>query len=87
MPLATITRNRRIEYSILHAPRPVGATIGTFHGEEISEAVMDEFGRLYRYAGVAPLRMDGRFDDEALQPGEFIVQPGLVYRSVSERAT
>jgi hypothetical protein len=58
----------------------VGATIGTFCGEEIPESVIDEFGRLFHYAGVAPRRTNGQFDDDALKPGEFIVRPGLVYR-------
>lgn len=80
MPLATLTRHRPVEYSIINRPRPVGATIGTFHGKAIPESVIDEFGRLFHYAGAAPRRWNGEFDDKALGPGEFIVPPGLVYR-------
>jgi hypothetical protein len=35
------------------------------------------------YAGVAPRRLDGEFDIDALRPGEFIVKPGLIYRRIA----
>ncbi len=78
--LASTPRRRPLEYSILHNPRAAGPVIGKLAGKEISEYVYDEFDRLFVYSGVAPRRLNGEFDDKALKPGEFIVQPGLVYR-------
>ncbi|MFZ0709985.1 MAG: hypothetical protein WAM53_08095 [Terrimicrobiaceae bacterium] len=54
--------------------------IGKLAGKEFSEYVYDEFGRLFVYSGVAPRRFNGEFDDGALKQGEFIVQPGLIYK-------
>jgi hypothetical protein len=42
--------------------------------------VVDASGHRYRFAGVAPRAADGRIDVEGLRTGEWIVQPGLVYR-------
>ena len=80
MPLASISPNRPIEYSMIHAARPAGPTIGTYAGQEIYESIVDEFGRLFYFTGIAPRRLKGGFAAEALKPGEFILQPGLVYR-------
>ena len=82
MPLATTVRGRPIEYFILHDATPAGPAIGTYAGEAIPSQVVDAWRRRYAYAGVAPRRLDGSFDGEALQPGEFILRPGLVYRLV-----
>lgn len=71
---------RPIEYSILVDPKPAGPTIGNYAERAFSEFVRDAFGRLFVYAGIAPRRSDGQFDDGALRPGEFIVPPGLIYR-------
>jgi hypothetical protein len=79
MPLASYSRRRPVEYSILHDAKPAGPPIGTYAGREIAASVIDGRGELYVYAGVAPRRMNGQFNDDALHPGEFIVQPGLVY--------
>jgi hypothetical protein len=76
----TIVLDRRVEYSILHDVRPIGPSIGFYAGRDIRESVVDVFGRRFLYAGVAPRKWDGVFDVEALKAGEFIVQPGLVYR-------
>jgi hypothetical protein len=79
MPLVSHSRRRPIEYSILHDAKPAGPPIGTYGGRDIPHSVVDESGRLYVYAGVAPRRSNGQFDDDALKPGEFIVLPELVY--------
>ena len=47
----------------------------------IDHSVMvDEFGRRYAYAGVAPRLRDGRYDVDAVGKDEWLVEPGLVYR-------
>lgn len=78
--LASTRSTRPLEYSILHNARPAGPVIGKLAGKEISEYVYDEFGRLFVYSGVAPRRLNGQFDDDALKHGEFIVLPGLIYK-------
>jgi hypothetical protein len=78
--VAALSHTRPIEYSMLHDTKPVGPVIGTYGGVEIAEAVIDAFGRRFVYAGIAPRQPNGRFDDQALGPGEFILKPGLVYR-------
>ena len=60
-------------------PQPDGPVPGSFANQPIAETVADYFGRRFVYAGVAPRRHDGRCDFEALAPGEWIVEPGLVY--------
>jgi hypothetical protein len=77
---APTRRERPIEYSILQGAEPAGPIIGNYADKGFAEFVRDEYGRLFVYAGLAPRRRDGRFNDEALKPGEFIVLPGLIYR-------
>lgn len=79
MPI-TLQRPRDVTFSIVHGAKPAGRSIGEFAGQEIPEAVSDTFGHRLIYAGIAPRRMDGEFDVDALGPGEFIVKPGLIYR-------
>jgi len=83
----TIVLDRRVEFSILHEVKPTGPSIGFYAGREIPASVVDMFGRRLLYAGVSPRRWDGVFDVEALEAGEFIVQPGLVYRLVTSGVT
>src|SRR5262245_51464598 len=66
-------------FSILVEPRPAGATIGLYRGLPIAERVTDQFGRLFAYAGIIGRQRDGQYDVGGLKPGEFIVEPGLVY--------
>jgi hypothetical protein len=40
---------------------------------------VDELGHSYTYAGVAPRLRSGAYNVEALRPGEWIVEPGLIY--------
>ena len=77
---------RPIEYSMLFNARPSGRSMGYYMDRPISEWVIDEFGRRLDYAGIAPRRWHGQFDGDALRPGEFIVQPGLIYRLERPRA-
>jgi hypothetical protein len=78
--LANTRRTQFIEYSILQNAKPAGPAIGRLDGNEFSEFVSDEFGRIFVYSGVAPRLGNGEFDDAALKDGEFIVPPGLIYR-------
>src|SRR5262245_26202164 len=71
--------SRPVEYFILVEPRPDGPIIGRYAGHAIAEAVVDSFGRLLTHAGMAPRLHNGRYDVDALQPGEWIVEPGLIY--------
>jgi len=66
-------------YSIMVEPRPAGATIGLYRGLPIAERVVDLFDRRYSFVGVIGRRRDGQYDVDALKPGQFVVEPGLVY--------
>ena len=66
-------------YSIMVEPRPVGATIGLYRGLPIAERVVDLFNRRYSFVGIIGRRRDGQYDVDALKPGQFVVEPGLVY--------
>jgi hypothetical protein len=66
-------------YSIMVEPRPVGATIGLYRGLPIAERVVDLFNRRFVFVGVIGRRRDGQYDVDALKPGQFVVEPGLVY--------
>jgi hypothetical protein len=80
MPLAPSSLARPIEYFILHGVTPIGRSIGFYEDRPIAESIVNEHGQRFVYAGVAPRRWNGQFDLDALRPGEFIAQPGLVYR-------
>lgn len=81
----TIVLDRPIEWSILHNVKPTGPSMGFYADQEIPESIVDEFGRRFVYAGVAPRKFNGVFDVDALATGEFIVRPGLVYRRVNSK--
>jgi hypothetical protein len=77
-------RNTRIaEYSMIVEPRAEGAVIGYFADEPISESVVDTFGRHFSYVGLACRRRDGLIDVTQLKAGEFVAEPGLVYRLIT----
>ncbi len=61
-------------------PHPAGSAIGRLAETTISETMTDLFGRRFTYVGLAPRRHNGRYDLDSLRPGEFIVEPGLLYR-------
>jgi hypothetical protein len=77
--LKRASRSRLAEYFMLHKPRGEGPSVGTFAGQAISECVVDCFGKHYRFVGIAPRLQDGRYDVDALHPGEWLVEPGLIY--------
>lgn len=60
-------------------PKADGPVIGFYAECPIAAAVVDSFGHRFVYAGAAPRRHSGKFDFTALGPGEWIVEPGLVY--------
>jgi len=73
------------DYHIVLEPRPDGPLIGFYDGQPIAAAILDYFGRRFVYQGIAPRRRDGKYDVKLLRPGEWIVEPGLVYSIASER--
>src|SRR5262249_13853057 len=79
MSRVNFTRGQPVEYFILMEPHPDGPIVGRYAGHAIAEAVVDYFGRRFTYAGIAPRLRSGRYDVESLRPGEWIVEPGLVY--------
>ena len=58
-----------------------GPLLGYCAGQPIWEAIVDGLGRRYVFAGVAASRRDGRVDLSALRQGEWLLEPGLIYRS------
>jgi hypothetical protein len=80
MPFTPPPRGRPIEYFMLHDAKPIGRSVGLYANREISESVVDDFGRHYVFAGIAPRLWNGEFNVDALRTGEFILKPGLVYR-------
>ena len=70
------------EFFILAHVQPEGHVVGRLGELAIPSHVMDEDGQHYVFEGVAARRPSGRFDVDALRPGEWIVRPGLVYRQV-----
>jgi hypothetical protein len=85
MPGFAVSKNRPVEYFLLIEPRDDGPVIGYFGGRPIPAAVIDYSGRRYSYAGVAPRRRSGTYDVDALQPGEWLIEPGLIYRHDGNR--
>lgn len=67
------------EYFILANLRSDGPVVGHLAGKPIHAAVIDQDGKRYRFTGVMPRARNGRFAVENLRPGEWIVQPGLIY--------
>ncbi len=74
-----VSRRFPTEYFILANLRVEGGVIGHLADKPIAETVVDGNGFRYHFVGVAPHSADGRFDVDSLRPGEWIVQPGLVY--------
>ena len=77
---------RPAEYSMIVEPHPEGAVIGYFAGKPISEEIVDLFGRRFSFVGVASFRRDGDVDATSLHVGEFIAEPGLVYRLIGSNS-
>jgi hypothetical protein len=85
MPMLRAThRNRPVDYFMLQEPHGEGPSVGSFAGRAISECVTDYLGEHYRFAGIAPRLADGRYNLDALHPGEWLVEPGLIYAHEGE---
>ena len=80
MSFAGSKRIRHLEYFLLHDARATGPSVGFYANRDIPASVVDDHGRNYIFAGVAPRCGNGDFDLDALGAGEFILKPGLVYR-------
>ncbi len=80
MSFAPRQQGRPIEYFMLYDVKPTGQSVGLYANRQIPESVVDDFGRSYVFAGIAPRRQNGDFDVDALRTGEFILKPGLLYR-------
>ena len=68
------------EYFVLNRARaagPVSCVIGSLL---IHEQVEDNLGHIYNFVGVARRDQNGRLDVGTLGPGEWIVEPDLIYR-------
>ncbi len=55
--------------------------VGYLADRPFFSTVIDTFGDHYHYVGVAPGLGDGGYDVESFSPREWIVEPGLIYRS------
>ncbi len=81
MPGANTRSGLQADYFILSDWRADGPVIGRHDGRLFTAAVVDDLGRRFVYAGAVPRCPDGTYDTDALGDGEWIVEPGLVYRS------
>ena len=70
----------RVEQYLLSDTKADGPVLGYCAEQPIWEAIVDGLGHRYVFAGVAVYRRDGGFDLEALGRGEWLLQPGLIYR-------
>jgi hypothetical protein len=78
-------RSRPVDYFMLQEPHGEGPLVGIFAGQAICECMTDYLGQRYRFSGIAPRLSNGRYDVDALQPGEWLVEPGLIYASEPRR--
>lgn len=74
-----VSRNLPFEYFVLGNPRLDGAIVAYLAGRPIRDIAVDATGHRYRFAGLAQRDSSGRLDVEALQAGEWIVLPDLIY--------
>lgn len=80
MPHGDIARGRLVEYFLLREVIKEGPVVGSYAGQAIRQSVIDEWARRYSFVGIAAFRWNGQYDCDALQTGEFILPPGLIYR-------
>ena len=71
---------------VVMEPQADGPVVGFYADHPIAAAVVDYFGRHYSYVGVAPRHYSGQYDFKALAPGEWIVEPGLIYAHDSKNS-
>lgn len=62
-----------------------GGVLGRLGPQPIHPFIVDNFGSRYAFAGIAPRRADGSYSLERLNAGEWIIEPGLVYRLLGGR--
>lgn len=86
LELRTARARRFDDYAMLCHISGAGSLIGSYRDQPIWEQVIDEFGRVFDYLGLAPCRRDGSVDVDALGPGEFVLPPGLLYLCAETRA-
>jgi hypothetical protein len=67
------------EYYMLHGLMFEGGVACRLGSKLVRELVRDKQGCLYRFVGLASRDSFGRLDVEALKPGEWIVEPDLIY--------
>jgi hypothetical protein len=60
--------------------RTEGPPLGTFDGFAIWPIAIDHQGQRYGFIGLAPRLASGAYNINALAPGEWIIEPGLLYR-------
>ncbi len=82
MPRFAAQMGRYAEHSILTDACPIGLSVGFYAGRPISGTVIDERGHEYIYVGLARRMNNGQYDVDSLAAGEWIVEPGLIYRQV-----
>lgn len=68
------------EHRILGHVQSAGQLLGHFAGHPIYSVVIDQAEQHYNFLGVASCYPDGKYDLRRLKPGEFILDPGLIYR-------
>ena len=72
---------RRVGQYHLSDTRADGPMLGYCAGQPIWSAIIDGVGQRYVFAGVAVRRRNGDVDLAALRHGEWLLEPGLIYRS------
>jgi hypothetical protein len=74
-----VSPNLPFEYYMLHGITFEGGVACRLGRELVRELVRDSQGCLYRFVGLASRDAFGRLDVAALGPGEWIVEPDLIY--------
>lgn len=74
-----VSRNIPFEYFFLDNVCLGGNVVAHVGSQPVWEAALDGEGRRYRFTGLATRDDFGRLDVTALQPGEWIVAPNLIY--------
>jgi hypothetical protein len=72
-----------LEAFVLTEFQPAGHVLGYLAGRSIHATITDGFGRRYFFAGVASRCESGGFAFDRLTTGEWIVEPGLIYRAAA----
>lgn len=76
----TVMRSFPTEFLILPRTSDEGPPIGFIGGRPIAEHIVDQWGRRYVYCGLVPRLASGAFNLKLMKAGEWIVEPGLLYR-------